>query len=141
MEEILIRGQYDGPLLAEALASPGLFRAFTSLLLGEGQGLWPVEVPQRFEGRPLKDLANHLNKYHQALLIALYTEGHGLHLDDLLSDEPSAIDEFIRRKFAETKMTHLFGRAKVDCQVNPPQDLILGPQQYVVVIAQQKPNL
>ena len=141
VEEILIRGQYDGPLLAEALASPGLFRAFTSLLLGEGQGLWPVEVPQRFEGRPLKDLANHLNKYHQALLIALYTEGHGLHLDDLLSDEPSAIDEFIRRKFAETKMTHLFGRAKVDCQVNPPQDLILGPQQYVVVIAQQKPNL
>lgn len=141
VEEILIRGQYDGPLLAEALASPGLFRAFTSLLTGEGQSLWAVEVPHRFQGRPLEDLANHLNKHHQALLIALYTEGHGLHLEDLLSDEPSAIDDFIRRKFAETKMTHLFGRAKVECQINPPGSLILGPQQYVVVIATQKPNI
>ncbi len=141
VEEILIRGQYDSSLMAEAAASPGLFRAFTSLLTGEGQSLWAMEVPPRFEGRPLKDLAAHLNKYHQALLIALYTEGRALQLDDLLSDEPSAIDEFIRRKFAETKMTHLFGRTKVECQVNPPPDQVLGPHQWAVVIAPTKPNL
>ncbi len=141
VEEILIRGQYDGPLLAEALASPGLFRAFTSLLLGEGQGLWAVEVSHRFEGRTVKELTTYFKNNHQALLIALYTEGHGLHLEDLLSDEPSAIDDFIRRKFAETKMTHLFGRAKVECQVNPPPDQVLGPHQWAVVIAPTKPNL
>ena len=43
-----------------------------------------------------------------------------LSLEDLLSEEPSAIDDFIRRKFAETKLTHLLGRTKVDCQNNPP---------------------
>ncbi len=140
-EEILIRGQYDSSLMAGAVVSPGLFRIFTTLLTGEGQSLWALEIPNRFHGRALKELASHLQEYHQAVLIALYTEGRSLSLEDLLSDEPSAIDDFIRRKFAETKMTHLLGRTKVDVQVNPAPDQIMEPHQYAVVIAAQRPNL
>jgi voltage-gated potassium channel len=141
VEEVLIRGQYDSSFMAGAIVSPGLFRIFTTLLTGEGQGLWAVEVPGQFQGRPLGELSSYLKEHHQALLIALYTEGRALTLDDLLSEEPSEIDDFIRRKFAETKMTHLFGRTKVDCQVNPPESQILGPRQYAVVIATQRPSL
>lgn len=140
-EEVLIRGQYDSSLMAGAVVSPGLFRILTALLTGEGQNLWSVEIPSRFHGRPLKDLANHMQEHQQAVLIAIYTEGRSLSLEDLLSDEPSAIDDFIRRKFAETKMTHLLGRTKVEIQVNPPPDQIMGPRQYAVVIAAQRPNL
>ncbi len=140
-EEVLIRGQYDSPLLAGAIASPALFRIYTSLLAGDGQGLWEVAVPSRFYGRPLGELADHLQEHHHGILIGLYTEGRALSLEDLLSEEPSAIDDFIRRKFAETKMTHLLGRTKVDYQINPPATMILGPQQYVVVIAAQRPSL
>jgi len=140
-EEVLIRGQYDSPLLAGAIASPALFRIYTSLLMGDGQGLWDVEVPSRFHGRPLNEFAACLQDQHQAILIGIYTEGRALSLEDLLSEEPSAIDDFIRRKFAETKMTHLLGRTKVDCQINPPPTLTLGPHQYAVVIAPQRPSL
>jgi voltage-gated potassium channel len=140
-EEVLIRGQYDSSLMAGAIASPGIFRIFTALLTGEGQGFWAVEIPSRFHGRPLGEVAAHLQEYHQALLIALYTEGRAVSLEDLLSEEPSAIDDFIRRKFAETKMTHLLGRTKVEYQVNPAKDQILGPHQFAVVIAPQRPNL
>jgi voltage-gated potassium channel len=140
-EEVLIRGQYDGPLLAGAIASPALFRVYTSLLVGDGQGLWEVAVPNRFHGRPLGEFAAYLQEQHQGILIGIYTEGRSLSLEDLLSEEPSAIDDFIRRKFAETKMTHLLGRTKVDYQINPPPSQILGPRQYAVVIAPQRPNL
>jgi voltage-gated potassium channel len=140
-EEVLIRGQYDSSLLAGAIASPGLFRVYTSLLMGEGQTLWEVAVPSRFFGRPLGEFAAYLQEQHQGILIGLYTEGQTLSLEDLLSEEPSAIDDFIRRKFAETKMTHLLGRTKVDYQINPPHTQTLGPQQHVVVIAPQRPNL
>jgi voltage-gated potassium channel len=140
-EEVLIRGQYDSSLLAGAIASPPLFRFYTSLLLGDGQGLWDVDIPNRFHGRPLGEFAAYLQEQHQGILIGIYTEGRGLSLEDLLSEEPSAIDDFIRRKFAETKMTHLLGRTKVDCQINPPAAQLLGPHQYAVVIAAQRPNL
>lgn len=140
-EEILIRGQYDNSLLAGAVASPGLYRVFTSLLTGDGQNLWSVEIPGRFQGRTVKELAAQLQEHYQAVLIGIYTEGRSLSLEDLLSDEPSAIDDFIRRKFAETNMTHLLGRTKVEVQINPPPGLEIGPHQYAVVIAAQRPNL
>ena len=140
-EEVLIRGQYDSSLLAGAITSPALFRIYTSLLMGDGQGLWDVEIPSRFHGRPLSDLSAYLQEHHQGILIGIYTEGRTLSLEDLLSEEPSPIDDFIRRKFAQTKMTHLLGRTKVDCQINPPPTLTLGPHQYAVVIAPQRPSL
>ena len=100
-----------------------------------------MEIPSRFHGRPLSELAAYLRDQHQSLLIAIYTEARALSLEDLLGEEPSAINDFIRRKFAETKMTHLLGRTKVDYQVNPPGHPILGPRQFAVVIAAQKPEL
>ena len=135
VDEVLIRGQYDSSLLAGAITAPGLFRLLTSLLTVEGPDLWAVEIPPSYYGRPVKDLAQYLKEQHQALLIGLYSEGRGLSLEDLLSEEPSAIDDFIRRKFADTGMTHLFGRAKVDVQVNPPDEQIVVPRQQAVVIS------
>jgi voltage-gated potassium channel len=140
-EEVLIRGQYDGPLLAGAIASPALLRVYTSLLMGDVQGLWEVAVPNRFHGRSLGEFAAYLQEQHGGILIGIYTEGRSLSLEDLLSEEPSAIDDFIRRKFADTKMTHLLGRTKVDYQINPPPSQTLGPRQYAVVIAPQRPSL
>ena len=100
-----------------------------------------MEVPSRFHDRPLEKFAACLQEHYQGILICIYTMRQGLSLEDLLSEEPSAIDDFIRRKFAETKMTHLLGRTKLDCQINPPSTLILVPHQYAVVIASQRPSL
>ncbi|MDI6852848.1 MAG: potassium channel protein [Deltaproteobacteria bacterium] len=141
VEEVMIRGQYDSSLMAGAIAAPGLFRLMTSLLTVEGPDLWAVEIPPRFHGHQVKELAQYLKEKHQALLIGLYSEGRALSLEDLLSEEPSAIDDFIRRKFEATGMTHLFGRAKVDVQVNPPDEQILTPRQQAVVIASARPFL
>ena len=139
-EDVMVRGQYDSSLLAGAIASPGIYRVLVTLLVAEGQNLWSVEVPSSFHGHPLSELAAYLRDQHHSLLIASYTEARALSLEDLLGEEPSAINDFIRRKFADTKMTHLLGRTKVDYQVNPPGDTILGPRQFVVVIAPQRPE-
>jgi voltage-gated potassium channel len=118
-EEVLIRGQYDSSLLAGAIASPALYRVYTSLLLGDGQSFWDVEVPSYFSGRPLSEFAAFLQEQHQGILIGVYTEGRALSLEDLLSDEPS----------------------KVDYQINPPLSQLVGPRQYAVVISSKRPDL
>ncbi|MFZ2089924.1 MAG: potassium channel family protein, partial [Desulfobaccales bacterium] len=89
-EQILIRGQYDSSILAGAIASPGLYRVMDALLNAEGFTVWAVNVPPGFQGRPVKDLADYLKENHQALLIAIYSEGRALSLEDLLGDEPSS---------------------------------------------------
>ncbi len=139
-EQILIRGQYDSSILAGAIASPGLFRVLDALLNAEGHTVWAVDVPINFQGRPVKDLADYLKEQYQALLIAIYSEGRALSMEDLLGDEPSAIDDFIRSKFAETGMAYLLGRAKLEFQINPSDSQVLGPYHKVVVIASQQPE-
>lgn len=140
-EQMLIRGQYDSSLLAGAIASPGLFQVMDTLLNAQGYTVWSVDVPVVFQGRPVKELANYFTTQHQALVIALYSEGRALSLEDLLGDESSPIDDFIRRKFDETGMTYLFGRSKVEFQINPPDTLVIGAHQKAVVIATQRPEV
>ena len=140
-QQILIRGQYDSSIMAGAIASPGLYRVMDALLNAEGFTIWAVDVPSTFHGRPVKELADYFKKQHQALLIATYSESRALSLEDLLGDEPSSIDEFIRSKFTETGMTHLFGRAKMEFQINPADTEVLGPHDKAVVIASQLPKL
>jgi voltage-gated potassium channel len=140
-QQILIRGQYDSSIMAGAIASPGLYQVMDALLNAEGFTIWAVDVPSTFHGRSVKELADYFKKQHQALLIATYSEGRSLSLEDLLGDEPSSIDEFIRSKFTETGMTHLFGRAKMAFQINPDDNQVLGPHDKAVVIASQLPKL
>jgi voltage-gated potassium channel len=140
-EQILIRGQYDSSIMAGAIASPGLYRVLDALLNADGFTVWAVDVPSSFHGRPVKELATFLKEQHEALLIATYSEGRALSLEDLLGDEPSSIDEFIRSKFVETGMTHLFGRAKMEFHINPSDADVLGPHDKAVVIAAQPPHL
>ena len=112
-----------------------------ALLNAEGFTIWAVDVPTTFHGRPVQELSDYFKKQHQALLIATYSEGRSLSLEDLLGDEPSSIDEFIRSKFTETGMTHLFGRAKMEFHINPEDSQVLGPHDKAVVIASQLPKV
>ena len=140
-QQILIRGQYDSSIMAGAIASPGLYTVMDALLNAEGYTIWAVDVPATFYGRPVQELSDYFKKQHQALLIATYSEGRSLSLEDLLGDEPSSIDEFIRSKFTETGMTHLFGRAKMEFHINPEDSQVLGPHDKAVVIASQLPKV
>jgi voltage-gated potassium channel len=140
VEDIIIRGEYDSALIASATDSAGLFKILQTLLASEGPNFWAVEIPHRFHGGALKEFAAFLKTRHQALLIGLFSEGQKIRLEQLLSTEPDAIDNFIFRKFTESGLTHLFGRRKIEFSINPPEDHILSPHEVAVVIATEFPT-
>ena len=137
VDDIIIRGEYDSSLIASTTESEGLFKIMQSLLSPEGPNFWAVKIPARFQGVKIKQFAAYLREEYQALLIGLFTEGYKIRLEELLSPEPSAIDEFIYRKFTEAGKTYLFGRQKIEIQINPPDDHLIGPQEVAVVISNQ----
>lgn len=139
VDDIIIRGEYDSSLIASSIESAGLFKIMQTLLSPEGANFWTVKVPARFHGKTVQEFAEVLRNDYQALLVGLYTEGYKIRLEELLSPEPTAIDEFIFRKFTEAGKTHLFGQRKIEFQINPPADRLLAPQEIAVVIAAQPP--
>ncbi|MGQ9920621.1 MAG: potassium channel family protein [Desulfobacca sp.] len=139
VDNIIIRGEYDSSLIASSVEAEGLFKIMQTLLSPEGANFWTVKVPPRFYGKTVQEFAAVLRADYQALLVGLYTEGQKIRLEELLSPEPTAIDEFIFRKFTEAGKTHLFGRRKIEFQINPPADRLLNPPDIAVIIAASPP--
>jgi voltage-gated potassium channel len=140
VDEIVVRGEHIGNLLAGATLSPGLPRVISSLLSPEEENnLWKVEVPPRFIGKSVRELSAHFKRTYQALLIALLSERKGLALENLLTDDTSAIDQFIKRKFAEAEMDISSKKEKIQVTLNPADDLLLTEDDSAIVIARERP--
>ncbi|MGD0627385.1 MAG: ion channel [Thermodesulfobacteriota bacterium] len=140
VDEIVVRGEHIGNLLAGAATSPGLPRVISSLLSPEEENnLWKVEIPSRFLGKTAGELAAYFKKEHQALLIALMNERKGLALENILTDDYSAIDQFIKRKFEEADKDIFGKRERMIITLNPADDLLLTQDDSAVVIARKRP--
>jgi voltage-gated potassium channel len=140
VDEIVLRGEHIGSLLAGATVSPGIPRVISSLLSPEEENnLWKVEIPERFVGKPVGELSAYLKENSQALLIALLSERKGLVLNDILTDDLSAIDQFIKRKFEEAEKDLPGKKDRVLVTLNPPDHTILTREHSAVVIARNRP--
>jgi len=140
VDEIIVRGEHIGNLLAGAATSPGLPRVISSLLSPEEENnLWNAPVPSRFIGKPVAELAAYFKKEHQALLIALLTERKGLVLENILTDDYSAIDQFIKRKFEEAGKDYFSKKERIIATLNPADDMLLTEDDSAVVIARKRP--
>lgn len=136
VDEIIVRGEHIGNLLASATSSPGLPQVISRLLsLDEENKLWKVEIPSRFIGKPVVELSTYLKEKHQALLIALLSEWKGLALENILTADLSGIDQFIKRKFEEAGKDYFGKKDRIVVTLNPKDDLLLGEEHSAVVIA------
>ncbi len=140
VDEIVVRGEHIGSLLAGATASPGLPRVLTSLLSPEEENnLWKVAIPSNFIGKRVGELAGYFREKHQAILIGLLKEQKGLALENLLTDDYSAIDRFIKQKFEEAGKDFSSKKERIVALLNPQEDTVLTPEDSAVVIARQRP--
>jgi len=140
VDEVVLRGEHIGSLLAGATTSPGLPRVISSLLSPEEENkLWKVAVPDRFVGKPVSEFFSHLKEKSQALLVALISERKGLVLNDILTDDYSAIDQFIKRKFEESGKDYFSKKERITATLNPADDILLSEDESAVVIARKRP--
>lgn len=138
VDEIVIRGESNGSLLASASIEPGFLSMIKSLINNEDDNkLWGVEIPSKYVERPCRELSQYFKERWQGLLIALLRERKGIQLEDILSHDVTVIDEFIKRKFEESGK-EFFGRTeKIDIIINPPDDFLIEAHDRAVVIARQ----
>jgi voltage-gated potassium channel len=141
VDEIIIRGEHIGSLLAIAINSPGLPRVFHSMVsLGDTNKLWRVDIPRSFIGKTFQELSVYFRKKQHAILIGLLKEKQAMKLEDLLSDNTSAIDKFIREKIKESKKEFFYERDESKAVINPDDDYIVGSEDYAVILSKIMPD-
>jgi voltage-gated potassium channel len=140
VDEIMIRGQHAGFLLASGAISPGVADSLRLLVDNEDENkIWRIEAPSRFHGRTVAELSAHFRSRYGAIVFAVIREKESVKLENILSHDSTFIDEFIRRKFEESGKDFFGARKDMSVTVNPPDDFVLGAQDWVVVISRERP--
>lgn len=140
VDEIIVRGEHLGSLLANAIISPGLPRIFSSMMsLGGKDKLWITDVPKNYVGRTFKELSGYFRE-KQAIIIGVMREKQDVKLEDLLSDNTSIIDSFIREKLKEAKKSFYVEKSDTNSVINPDDNYKILPEDNAVVLAKTKPK-
>jgi voltage-gated potassium channel len=138
VDEIIVRGEHLGSLLANAIISPGLPRIFSSMMsLGGKDKLWITDIPKNYVGRTFKELSGYFRE-KQAIIIGVMREKQDVKLEDLLSDNTSIIDSFIREKLKEAKKSFYVEKSDTNSVINPDDNYKILPEDNAVVIAKTK---
>jgi voltage-gated potassium channel len=140
VDEIIVRGESAGALLATAAVSPGLTDSVKSLINSEDPNkLWRVPVPSRFADKTFGELLPYFRDKFQALLVGVVREKKSIQLEDILSGDSSFIDDFIKKKFEESGKDFFSDKKAVSVLVNPPDDYLLSANDFVIAIAKERP--
>lgn len=137
-DDIVISGEFNGFLLSRAATSPGISDVVRRLLSIGGSELRRHPVPPELVGHTFGELFTALRARTGFLTLAVVTENKNLTLDDLLTDDYSLVDEFIKRQFSEAGTEYLrFEAGGLRVLVNPPDTYVIHKDDTAVGIPRQ----
>jgi voltage-gated potassium channel len=127
VDDIIVGGEFNGFLLASGVAAAGIPELAREILSFEGRNVvQQAPVPAGWAGRTFADLSQHLLASGRGVLLGVLAEEKKMSLEDILADDSSAIDAFIKRKFAESEMDYFQDEKKtLDIRVNPGPAYVL----------------
>lgn len=134
-DDIVISGEFNGFLLSSAALAPGISQVVRKVLSLSGTELRREPIPPEFVGRTFGELFQALRSRDGFLTVALVTERKGLTLDDLLTDDYSLVDQFIRQQFTAAGKEYLrFEAGGLQVLVNPPDTHVIGRDDTAIGI-------
>jgi len=121
VDDVIVGGEFNGFLLASGAAAPGIPELAREILsFGGGNVVQQAAVPPGWAGKTFAELSQHLIATGRGVLLGVLAEEKKMSLDDILAGDSSAIDDFIKRKFAESETDYFEQEKKaLDIRVNP----------------------
>jgi len=137
VDDVIVRGEYSGFFLASSILAPGLPQVMQELMsYGNKMQMVRRPIPGEYVGRQFRQLATHFRSQRNALLIGILSETKSLDLDEVLAGDTSAIDQFIKQKFAEAGEAE--GSERVKVELAPPDDYVIQKQDVAVLISPEQ---
>ena len=134
-DDIVISGEFNGFLLSSAAVAPGISQVVRPLLSLSGTQLRRIAVPVDLVGKSYGEVVSALRARDGFQAIAIVREARGLTLDQLLSDDTSLIDHFIKEQFSEAGREVLqYEGSGPRAIVNPPDTYEVGEQDGIIGI-------
>ena len=136
VESVVVNGEFNSFLLINSAMHPGVPQALRELMsFNLGRGVTSHPIPSQYVGKNFQDLFGFLRDRDGGLLIGIISESRKLSIDDFLSEDPSSIDDFIKRKFAESQLDYFADTGgKLNVMVNPGWKYVIQENDRALVI-------
>ena len=124
VDSIIVNGEFSGFLLSNASVSQGIPKFVKEMLAVESKkSIQQVPIPGSFVGKTFLELSEYFLKNNKGIAVGIMSEEKKMSLEDMLSDDSSSIDAFIKRKFQEAEID--IGEQQeqgLDIQISPSPD-------------------
>ncbi|MSP64232.1 MAG: hypothetical protein EXR24_03985 [Ignavibacteria bacterium] len=133
-DEVIISDQHIDFFLANHIINPGTAELTLDLLNGNNDNdIQRIEIPEYFIGKSFEDLFIYFKREKNITIIGIVKEEEVVGLQQLISHDTSAIDQFIERKFQEAGV-NVSERTSMRIDINPSANYIIQQKDLAIVI-------
>jgi voltage-gated potassium channel len=140
VDDVLISDAYSGYLLAAHVLAPGVPQTIDMLFSENAPFLFKrQEIPTHLVGAAYGDLKHEIEKSRETICIGIGREQEKVQVSSILSDDYSALDQFIKRKFEEAGRG-MGEEKKTNIRINPSVNTVLSAKDFLIVISAGEKN-
>ena len=138
VDDIVIRDEFTGFLLASHVANPGIPQTFAELLnYNVRMNLQRMEIPLNKVGLSFGELSDYFKDSGDGILIGVTSVMEAVKISDVLTSDATSLDQFIERKFAESGI-NLESEKGHHIEINPPEILIIRSNDVALIIGEKR---
>jgi len=135
IQNIIIFDDLGGNLLGYSTVDPTIPDFLQEVLRSEsGKCFKEVSIPTEFVNKQYGELCIHMNNVHDYLVLGVITQQPDVSIDDILSDDSSNIDKFIKQQFELSGKQFSPGDSSSNITVKPDKDYIIQETDKIVVL-------
>ncbi len=140
VDSIIVNGEFNSFLLINSALFPGVPEAVKEIMNFDFiNDVTTRNIPSSFHGKSFSDLFNYFRDRDASILIGIVTDVKKLSIDDFLTEDPSSIDDFIKRKFAESEKDYFTDTGeKKKVTINPGWTYVIKENDRAIVIGEVK---
>jgi voltage-gated potassium channel len=133
-DDVLVSDAYTGFILAAHILSPGIPQTIEALFSEDSKhNLIREEINQTYVGKTFADIREHYLNENESIPLGIGHETEQMHVIDILSEDYSYLDEFIKRKF-EQAGRGLTNELGMKIKINPAADTVLQDKDFIILL-------
>jgi voltage-gated potassium channel len=135
IQNVVIYEDIGGDILANSTLHPTIPNFLQALIRGdENSSFKEFKIPSDFIGKTFKELFDYLKAEKKLILIGIVTIQPEFSIDDILSDNSSSIDLFIKQQFQQSNKKINFMNQNDNIKIKPADDYIIDPNDTAIVL-------
>ncbi len=133
-DEVLISDAYTGFLLAAHVLEPGIPQTIDQMFSEESPyKLTRTDSDLGTSGKTIGEIRKKFIEEDGSLVLGIGRETEGVNVIDILSDDYSYLDQFIKRKFEEAGRG-LDSENSVKINLNPDESTVLEEKDFIILL-------